>query len=180
MNEPARAPAADPVVARFAAGLLDQHRLVEAALRKSSPNFEWQPAPGRNSIGMLLAHHAIVEVWWLDVGARGELPRPEAEARVRARLGLGLDDDGMPAPPDGGHPAALAGWTLDQYLELLAKARACTAECLANWRDADLDQTVRVREGRDVSRGWILYHVLEHFAQHAGQIGLLTALQPRR
>ena len=72
MNEPARAPAADPVVARFAAGLLDQHRLVEAALRKGSPNFEWQPAPGRNSIGMLLAHNAIVEVWWLDVGARGE------------------------------------------------------------------------------------------------------------
>lgn len=174
MTEPAHR--SDPVISRFADGILDQHRLVEKALRKDAPDLEWQPAPGRNSIGMLLAHNAIVEVWWLDVSARAIAMGPEAEERVRRRLGIGPDDDGMPAKPDGRHPAALAGWPLERYLELLAKARACTAECLATWRDADLDEVIHVGK-RDVTRGWILYHLLEHFAQHAGQIGLVAALQ---
>jgi hypothetical protein len=166
----------NPVIARFAEGLLDQHRLVEKVLRREAPDLEWQPAPGRNSIGMLLAHNAIVEVWWLDVSARGIVRSPESDARILARLGIGPDDDGMPAKEGGGHPSALAGWTLERYLDLLAKARACTEECLATWRDADLDEVIHLGK-RDVTRGWIVYHLLEHFAQHAGQISLMAALQ---
>lgn len=169
---------ADPVVSRFADGLLDQHRRLEESLRERNPDLEWQPAPGRNTIGMLLAHVAIVEAWWIEVAPR-TLPSREAEdAAMRALLGVGLDDDGMPAPAGGGHPAALSGWTLARYVDLLARTRAITQPALANWRDADLDSEVRFRPGRTVTRGWILHHALEHLAQHAGQIGLLSALQP--
>jgi uncharacterized damage-inducible protein DinB len=170
------APSPDPVVARFAAGLLDQHRQLEATIANPGLDLEWQPAPGRNSIGMLVAHNAIVEVWWLDAVARDAATRADAEARVRARLGIGSDDDGMPAVAGSAHPAALRGFTVAQYVDLLAKARASTAACLATWRDADLERLHRAGT-RSVTRGWILYHVLEHFAQHAGQVALLAALQ---
>lgn len=176
---PPTEPLPDPVVARFASGLLDQHRQLEAILARPGLDLEWQPAPGRNSIGMLVAHNAIVEVWWLDIAARGSAKAPDVEARVRARIGLGLDDDGMPAKADGGHPAALAGWTAARYVELLARTRACTREVLATWRDADLDAPIHL-EKRDVTRGWVLYHVLEHFAQHTGQASLLATLGRRQ
>ncbi len=170
--------ASDPVVARFAEGLVDQHRRLEAVLARPGLDFEWQPAPGRNSIGMLVAHNAITEVFWLDVAAN-EIARGVAtDARLVSRLGLAADDDGMPAKPDGKHPAALSGWTRERYLELLVRTRDCTREVLATWHDADLETTIRLGE-RDVQRGWILYHVLEHFAQHAGQVSLLASLQGR-
>ena len=127
---------------------------------------------------MLVAHNAITEVWWLDAVPAGIGRGAETESRLRARIGLGTDDDGMPAEPEGKHPAALAGWTRKRYVELLERTRACSREVLATWRDDDLDRTIRLGE-RDVTRGWILYHVLEHFAQHLGQVSLLAALQPR-
>ena len=176
MTSPVRA--SDPVVDRFAAGLFDQHRQLEAVLARPGLDFEWQPAPGRNSIGMLVAHIAIAEVWWLDVLPGGGGNDAEIDERVRARIGIATDDDGMPAKPDGAHPKALAGWTRENYLDLLSRTRACSREALATWRDADLERTVRSRE-RDIPRGWILYHVLEHVAQHGGQVSLLAMLQRR-
>ncbi len=174
---PSVRPAAfEPVVSRFAAGLVDQHRQLVTALRREGPDLEWQPAPGRNSIGMLLAHVAVAEVWWLDVSARGVPEGAEAVARVHARLGIGPDDDGMPLEPGGSHAPALSDWSLERYVELLGRAQACTVECLASWRDDELDDPVRVG-ARSVTKGWILYHVLEHLAQHVGQVGLLIALQ---
>jgi hypothetical protein len=124
---------------------------------------------------MLVAHIAISEVWWLDVAARGMPPGPEARPRARAP-GHRHRRRRMPAKPGSRHPAALSGWPLDRYFELLNKTRACTMECLASWRDTELDDPLHVGT-RDVTKGWILYHVLEHVAQHMGQIGLLAALQ---
>lgn len=175
---PPTPPPSDPVIARFAEGLFDQHRQLEAILARPGLDFEWQPAPGRNSIGMLVAHNAIAEAWWLDVMPRGLEADAEIDARLRACVGLAADDDGMPAKPDGGHPAALRGWPRARYVELLERTRACTRAALATWRDADLDAKLRSRR-REVARGWILYHVLEHFAQHTGQVSLLAALQGR-
>jgi hypothetical protein len=167
--------AAEPVVACLAAGLADQHRRLEKELRTSPVDLEWQPSPGRNSIGMLLAHNAIVEVWWFAAAAKG-MKWDDADGVLRERLGIGGQDDGMPCPADGGHPAVLRGWPLERYLDLLAKARACTAEHLAAWRDSDLGEVVGGFR-RPATRGWILYHALERFAQHAGQITLLAAMQ---
>src|SRR5262245_39805487 len=62
----------------------------------------WQSAPGMNTIGMLLAHIAIVEVWWMSILMSQEF-EPE---RV---LGIGAADDGIPMPDDAAAPpAALA------------------------------------------------------------------------
>src|SRR5204863_2288458 len=103
------------------ASLGDQHALLAKDLEGiTAAELEWQPKLGMNTIGMLLAHLALVEVFWTQVG-------PERKTQFETDSILGLDlshGDGMPAPADAKPPAHLAGKTLPDYLDLLAKARA--------------------------------------------------------
>lgn len=132
----------------------------------------WQPKPGMNTIGMLLAHNAIVEVFWIQRATSGF--HPDAMRRV---LGLGMDDDGMPLPPGGAPPRALKGWDLEDHRALGAKARAFAKRHARWFTAADLEREVRAatRDGRQrrFNVRWILYHLLEHFAGHYGQVLLL-------
>src|SRR5437660_1740692 len=84
--------------------LLLSQRLRRELEGVTAAELEWQQALGMNTIGMLLAHNAIVEVLWSQVGVRGEA--------VDTMAVLGLDDhagDGMPLPPGAPAPASLAG-----------------------------------------------------------------------
>jgi uncharacterized damage-inducible protein DinB len=158
----------------FIAQLDDQTaRLTEDTRDLAPAALVWQPLPGMNTIGMLLAHIAIVEVYWTQVGPLG-LERFETESVI----GIGLDDDGMPCPEDGGPPAGLQGKDIAYFDDLLARARAYTRRAVTALTDADLEREV-VRKRRDGSTNttnmrWILYHVVEHFAGHYGQINLLA------
>ena len=66
------------------------------------------------------------------------------------------------------------------HAKLLRRARAHTRRIAARYRAAELARIVeRTRRDGEVSRmsvRWILYHVLEHFAGHYGQILLLRHL----
>src|SRR5262245_1694503 len=159
--------------ALFAAGLDDQLALLTTDLDGASPEeLAWQAAPGMNTIGMLLAHLAIVEVFWTQVGLEG---KPQD---VMTPLGIGVDDDGMPVKEGGRPPANLEGRDLAFYLDLLAKARAYFKRAARGLTRDDLE-LVRTRMRRDGSTAishqtrWVLYHVLEHFSGHYGQILLL-------
>lgn len=133
----------------------------------------WQPAPGMNTIGMLLAHNAIVEVFWTQVGPLG-LTSFETESV----LGIGIDDDGMPIPEEGAPPAGLAGKPIAWFNDLNARARAYSRAAITPLTDADLDRVItRTRRDGSVHETdlrWILYHMVEHFAGHYGQINLLA------
>ncbi len=164
--------AANPRVSSFAAQLDDQF----AALKKNiagleTRHLEWQLHPGVNTIGMLLAHLAVVDVWWLQIAPR-ETPESEADGVMRGIIGISMDDDGLPLPAGGLHPASLDGKQLEEYLRMIDAARAASHAELRQWRDADLAGTYRLRD-RVISREWTLYHVLEHFSSHHGQILLL-------
>jgi uncharacterized damage-inducible protein DinB len=150
----------------------DQLAALTEDTRGATPGeLEWQPGPGMNTIGMLLAHVALVEVAWIGAAARGlEFFKIEA-------LPIGWADSGMPLAADGAPPAALTGKDLAFYDDLLARARAFTREALAPLADADLEQR-RTRIRRDGTQvdynvGWALYHAIEHFAGHYGQVNLL-------
>lgn len=166
-------PESQRLIGSWAAGLDDQSRLLRHAVAGLGvAELEWQRQPGHNTIGMLLTHLAVVEVYWIRAVATGVHRRPEADAVIREVLGVGMADDGMPLAAEGGHPAVLAGHDLDAYLALLAKARSAIHGVLRSWRDDDLGETCAVKDAR-ASRGWILYHVLEHFSGHFGQIRLI-------
>lgn len=160
----------------FAAQLDDQiRRLKEDVAELTVAQLQWQPRPGHNTVGMLLAHIAIAEVWWVCVCIRQVPPTPQGEETIRRVLGIGMDDDGLPCPPDATHPATLAGKPLDFYFRLLDAARAATHDVLRDLTDADLERTY-VKGERTVSNAWTLYHILEHLAAHYGGIGLMKHL----
>lgn len=168
----------------FLAQLDDQNRRLTEDTRGLTPDdLSWQPHPGMNTIGMLFAHLAIVEVYWLLVAT--ESVTDDFEQRVRSVIGIGPDDDGMPAAADTRPPTTLAGKDLAFYDDLLARARRHTRAIVQSWSEADLDGMVERVSRRDgsrwqMNRRWILYHVLEHLAGHYGQINLLRHLQRAR
>jgi hypothetical protein len=162
-------------VASFIAQLDDQtSRLTEDTRGLSVAELAWQPAPGMNTIGMLLAHNALVEVWWTGFVLE-DLGRDEV--RFEEILGSGGDDDGMPMAEGAKPPAALAGRNLAFYDDLLARARAHLKQVAAQLTDADLTRTLQKTSLKGTMRTiefrWTLYHMLEHFAGHYGQILLL-------
>jgi uncharacterized damage-inducible protein DinB len=134
---------------------------------------EWQAAPGMNTIGMLLAHIAIVEVYWIDVGVRGVKTSDTDQV-----LGLGIDDDGIPLAPASGAPATLKGKDVGFYDVLLVKARAHTHSAASQMTDADMERTFERKsrkhpEAYTLNVRWVFYHMLEHLAGHYGQVLLL-------
>ncbi len=165
------------VAAAWAAGLDDQTRRLTEATRGLTPAaLEWQPAPGMNTIGMLLAHIAVAEVHLTDVGVRGL-----ETSDVPATIGLRIEDDGLPLPEHGAPPEGLRGRDLGFFDDLLARARAHSRSYLGALTDADLERRiVRPRPDggtRVFNLGWMVYHLLEHQAGHFGQILLLLHLQ---
>src|SRR5262245_16454147 len=169
-----------PGVASKLAGLFlwqldDQSRRLGEDTRGATPEeLAWQTVPGMNTIGMLLAHIAAVEVGWVRAAVFGN-DRDSGEVR-----GLTKRQIDMPLAPDGRPPAALAGKTLEYFDGLLARARDFTRASIATLTDADMDRRFRTpaswepRGGEfEGTIGWALYHILEHEAGHYGQINLL-------
>ena len=164
-------------VSLFAAQLDDQLTLLKEAVGKLTvPQLEWQPQRGMNTIGMLLAHLAVVEVFWINVAAKEIPPEPEGEEIMLQTIGILMDDDGLPIKPDGLHPQTLSGRSVTDYFTMLDKARASIHAEMRKWQDTDLESTFIRRRGdaeTHITRSWTLYHILEHFAGHFGQILLL-------
>jgi len=158
-------------VGLFATQLDDQlKRLRNNVKGLTVKQLEWQQQPGMNTVGMLLAHLALVEVWWITVAPAGIPWGPDAKKVIEKRCGI--EDDGLPLPPDGRHTKSLRGYSLARYTALLDKARRSIHREMKQWRDRDLDKLYAVGD-RKFSRMWTLYHVLEHFAAHFGQILML-------
>jgi len=163
-------------VGSFLAQMDDQTRRLTEDTRDITPEeLEWQPKPGMNTIGMLLTHNAIVEVFWTLVALKRE-EKPMAEPV----LGIDMDADGMPIPEEGNPPAGLAGKNIAYYDELLRKARAFLKESAKGVADSDLEREVtRTRADgtqRVINVRWYFYHILEHFSGHYGQVLLLRHL----
>lgn len=156
-------------------GMLDDmtQRLFDDDLKGvKKDELTWQSSPGNNTIGMLLAHLAIVEAYWTQIGVE-QLEREEV-ARV---IGIGMYDDGLPMPKDGLPPEGLKSRTLGWYKDLLQTSRKYVSAKWGRLSDADLKRRLtRKRKNGDrvvTDPRWILYHVIEHFACHQGQILLI-------
>lgn len=154
------------------ASLDDQHALLVRDLEGiTTAELEWQSRPGMNTIGMLLAHIALVEVGWIGAAALG------LDFFKIDELPVSFADSGIPAAPGAAPPQALRGKDLAFYDDVLKRARSFTKKALSGLTDADLERMrSRIRrDGTEVhyNAGWAIYHVLEHEAGHAYQINLL-------
>jgi uncharacterized damage-inducible protein DinB len=169
-----------PTVARYVWQLDDQTRRLLEATRDLTPQaLEWQMAPGVNTMGMLFAHIAVAEAHMTAVLLEG---RPTSD--LKAVLGIVEDDDGLPLPPEGRPPAALAGKGMDFFTDLLRRAREETHRVARTLGEADLDRRIVRQPGDGSTRhynvDWSLYHLVEHLAGHHGQILQLKHLVQRR
>lgn len=161
-------------VALKLAEIADMHaQLARAAHGLTAAQLGWQPAPGRNTLGMLLAHIAVAEVHLGFVVLKGE-----RDSDIASVLGIHMDDDGMPLPAEGGPPAALAGRDAAFFVDLLDRALEHTRTAARGLEDEALTATIERPPRADGSvrvfdRRWGLYHLVEHAAQHLGQIQVL-------
>src|SRR5262245_65767876 len=124
-----------------------------------------------NTIGMLMAHQAVIETGWTGMGIE-DLQRDQV--RFQEILGIASKDDGMPLPEDGAPPAALAGKDLAFYDDLLTRAREHLKRVAVRLKDSDLTAIrSRIRpngERRELEVRWIVHFLAGHFAGHFGQI----------
>jgi len=115
----------------------------------------WSRAnPGSNSIGNLIIHLAGNVTEWIIGGVGGKpFERNREEEFARQTGGSGAD--------------LLAG------LETVLREADAV---LAGLTEADLERSI-VIQGRETTVLGAIYHVVEHFAMHTGQIILLTKIQ---
>jgi uncharacterized damage-inducible protein DinB len=173
-------PETQRTVGIFAAQLDDLlARLKRAVAGLTVEQLEWQLHAGMNTIGMLLAHNAVVETFWLMVAPKGLPVEPDGNERIKEIIGIRGNEDGLPLPPEGTHPESLSGKTLDEYLAMLDTARTVVHGELRTWTDDGLDTFFNVEDYR-ISRAWVLYHVLEHLAAHVGQVLILMHIMRDR
>ncbi len=88
-------PKTQAIITLFAAQLDDQLTLLKESVGKFTiSQLEWQPQRGMNTIGMLLAHLAVVEVFWITIAAREISGEPEGDDIMLKTIGIRSDDDG--------------------------------------------------------------------------------------
>jgi uncharacterized damage-inducible protein DinB len=135
---------------------LYQDHLSQAIAPLTSEQVGLRGAPGLRTIGELVAHIIGARVGWFghflgeDVGTLGRWREPDALLRDAAALVGGLDDS----------------WRL-------------MADALARWSDADMHKTfAREREGvhYELSRAWVVWHLLEHDLHHGGEVSLTLGI----
>ena len=135
---------------------------LDPALLDETPS--WAP----NSIGTLLYHVAAIELDWtfadLLEGRAGFPDGVEGWFPVDVR-----ERDGRLSP---------VVEPLDRLLARLEWVRSHLLAVLATFEDADLNATV-TNDGDESGRSWVLHHLMQHEAEHRGQIGeIRAALRP--
>ncbi len=177
-SRPTYNPTSQAKLGLYAAMLDDQLKLLKKDIAELEvKHLEWQPTSGMNTIGMLLAHLAVVEVWWLHIACRRIVVEEDADRISIEIIGIRMDDDGLPAKEGASHPESIRGKTVQEYIVMLDNARTVTHQILQTWTDSEIDGIYKhpIRD-RQYSINWTLYHVLEHFSGHYGQILLLKHL----
>jgi uncharacterized damage-inducible protein DinB len=135
-----------------------RRRTVEAVTGLTIDQLAWKPPAGGNTIGQLLRHIALVELdWVLTDLSRGEALSKDAPPILRL--------DGAMADP-GPQP-------LEIFTAALDYARKETKTRLGRYGRDEIEK-IREYAGEGTRKvfnvRWILLHLLDHEAQHAGQI----------
>jgi hypothetical protein len=122
------------------------------------PALDWAPGPDMNSLGVLAAHVAGAERYWIgDVVGRD----PSGRDRAAEFHAHGLDAATLTAR--------------------LAQTLAHSQAVLAGLTLPDLEATrVSPRDGHEFTVAWCLAHALEHTALHLGHMQITRQLWEQR
>ena len=154
-----------PMVGRFVTMLGDtRRRLLRDLEDLDASHLDRTPDWAPNSIGTLLYHVAAIELDWTFADLlEGEIGFPDGVEEwfpvdVRER-------DGRLSP---------VVEPIDRLLARLEWVRDHLLGVLATLDDSDLDRTM-TNDGDESGGSWILHHLMQHEAEHRGQIGEIRA-----
>jgi uncharacterized damage-inducible protein DinB len=153
-------PASDPTLATFYREWEQYHTHLRTALAPlTDDQLALRAAPALRTIGALVEHMVEGRVIWL-ADFTGEASPTSTE--LRAWL------DAPEAPRD----AATLRTRLDASWQVVA-------ESLARWDDAAMLKTYPIDwrgDHYDLTRGWVVWHVLEHDLHHGGEVSLTLGM----
>lgn len=147
---------AEPFILRSRAYLLDEYlpKIRRAVSGLSVEDLWWRPNPASNSIGNLILHLAGNIGQWVvsGLGGREDTRRRQEE----------FDQEG--------------GMTADELVAHLESTLAEVDEVLSHLASEDLQRNLEI-QGLPVTGLDALYHVVEHFSMHTGQIIYISKLR---
>ena len=155
----------EPLVGRCLTMLADcRTRTIETIKSLRYDLLYWRRSQFDSNISDLLYHIALVEADWLYVEVlRGAIPSeltPHLEYEDR---------------DDQGRLIHIGAEELEASLERLQKVRRAFNRAYSSMDLAEFGR-LRKSERREVSPEWVLHHLLQHEAEHRGQINLLKRL----
>ena len=159
-----------PVLHLFYEGWADHQRLVLAAIGDlSQEQLALRTAEHEMAIWQVASHMAGSRAYWFhDILGEGD-PAVRDMFRVASTTvpGLPLDDAGW--EDDETHPRAAT-----EIVDAFHDTWSLIEGCLERWTPDDL--TVELPQGssgRRTTRGWVIWHLMEHEAHHGGAISLV-------
>jgi uncharacterized damage-inducible protein DinB len=158
----------EPAIGPWLWAIQDTRQLTLEQLEGVTPALiDWQPPDRESSIGTVLYHIALIEADWLYEEVL-EQPYPD---EVMALFPIPIRDQ-------QGHLAQVQGFILEELLKRLERVRTLLLE---TFQQMDLAEFRRVRSlpYYDVTPEWVLHHLMQHEAEHRGQIGALRARAER-
>lgn len=133
-----------------------QDGLVQSVVPLTAQQLALRAAPALRSIGELAAHISAARAGWFH----GTLGEGGSALATIARW------DVAGAPPQ--ETAAL--------VDGLRQTWSVMQTGLAHWAPAMLDDSFPIRRDRVITRGAVLWHVLEHDLHHGGELSLILGM----
>ena len=163
-------PASHPELGRWLWALEDtRRRTLETLDGASQEEIDWTPPGLTNSIGTLLYHIALIEEDYLSADILGMV-----EAHNFPDLAPLLP---LPARDESGRLSVVTGVPLAEHLVRLDAVRARFLEHVSALTAEQMATPRAFPEWNyDISPAWTLHHLMQHEAEHRGEIGMIRTL----
>jgi uncharacterized damage-inducible protein DinB len=149
-------------IGSWSAALMDcRARTLKAIAGIDQSELDWRPPVWANTIGTLLYHIALIEADWLYAEIL-ERPMPED---LKALLHLADRES-------NGELTSVRGETANQHEYRLARVREDLLQALGSMTLTEF-RHIRHLPDYDVTPEWVFLHLMQHEAEHRGQIVIL-------
>jgi uncharacterized damage-inducible protein DinB len=163
-----RHPGLSTGIGYYLGGMEEVRNQVKVAVKNISDDAIGKPAfLGAHSIGGLVLHIGEAEWFWMQMVVSGHQLTEEDKQAPHWDI---LDDV---------EKVSRNGYTTEFCLQEIEKVRNQTRDVLFSYNDKDLERIItfeRRGETTEYNLRWILHHLLDHEAQHKGQILMLKRL----
>ncbi|MEA2580540.1 MAG: hypothetical protein QOE83_1432 [Actinomycetota bacterium] len=158
------------VLQSFYAGWAEHQRLLLAAIGTlSQDQLALRTSPVEMTIWQIASHMAGSRAYWFhDVLGEGDrATRDMFRVASTTVPDLSLEDAGW--EDDENHPRAA-----DEIVDAFHKTWGMVDDCLNRWTPEDLVvQLPQAGADRSTTRGWVIWHLMEHETHHGGAISLI-------